>query len=168
MRHAYLTRARFARVLLVLAAVLAASMLLSAGLGSEPIDLVGGLLGRSCAEAVSGWQWLSCRYVDNVDATILWRVRVPRLLLAAVVGGALAAAGAVLQALLRNPLAEPHLLERSRVSSQQNDLATQDSFTCLHTTPHTFCSQHACRLVSVNTTKDYQSWTRQRPAKGRN
>jgi iron complex transport system permease protein len=111
MRHAYLTRARFARVLLVLAAVLAASMLLSAGLGSEPIDLVGGLLGRSCAgEAVSGWQWLSCRYVDNVDATILWRVRVPRLLLAAVVGGALAAAGAVLQALLRNPLAEPHLL----------------------------------------------------------
>jgi len=43
-------------------------------------------------------------------AVILFRARIPRVLLAAIVGGALATAGAALQALLRNPLADPHLL----------------------------------------------------------
>ena len=47
---------------------------------------------------------------NNVDAAILFRARLPRALLGAVVGGGLSAAGAVLQALLRNPLAEPHVL----------------------------------------------------------
>ncbi len=41
---------------------------------------------------------------------ILWQLRVPRLVLALLVGGALGLAGAVLQGLTRNPLAEPGLL----------------------------------------------------------
>lgn len=41
------------------------------------------------------------------DATILFRLRVPRVLLAAEVGAALSVAGVALQALLRNPLADP-------------------------------------------------------------
>lgn len=41
---------------------------------------------------------------------ILFDIRVPRVLLAAGVGASLAAAGAGLQSLLRNPLAEPYLL----------------------------------------------------------
>src|SRR5688572_23662388 len=45
---------------------------------------------------------------DQFD--ILFQIRVPRLLLAAAVGGSLATAGAGYQALLRNPLAEPYLL----------------------------------------------------------
>lgn len=44
---------------------------------------------------------------ENVDATILFVARLPRILLAAVTGGALAVAGAVFQALLRNDLAAP-------------------------------------------------------------
>ena len=44
------------------------------------------------------------------DHAILFRTRLPRVLLGAVVGGALACAGASLQALLGNPLADPHLL----------------------------------------------------------
>ncbi|HET9622801.1 MAG TPA: iron ABC transporter permease [Kofleriaceae bacterium] len=44
------------------------------------------------------------------DHTILWAVRVPRVLAALLVGGALAGAGCALQALLRNPLAEPFTL----------------------------------------------------------
>jgi cobalamin transport system permease protein len=44
------------------------------------------------------------------DAVILFRTRLPRVLLGAVVGGSLGAAGAALQALLANPLACPHLL----------------------------------------------------------
>ena len=40
-------------------------------------------------------------------ATVLFRLRVPRVLLAAIVGAALSVSGAALQALLRNPLADP-------------------------------------------------------------
>lgn len=46
----------------------------------------------------------------NPDYEILVRVRVPRVLLAAVVGAALAASGVIFQALLRNPLADPYIL----------------------------------------------------------
>ena len=41
---------------------------------------------------------------------ILFQIRLPRILLAAAVGGSLATAGASYQAVLRNPLAEPYLL----------------------------------------------------------
>jgi len=41
---------------------------------------------------------------------VIWGVRIPRLFLAALVGGALGLSGAVFQALLRNPLAEPYIL----------------------------------------------------------
>ncbi len=41
---------------------------------------------------------------------ILWQLRLPRTLLAALVGGALGLSGAVLQGALRNPLADPGLL----------------------------------------------------------
>jgi iron complex transport system permease protein len=45
---------------------------------------------------------------DQFD--ILFQIRLPRIMLAAAVGGSLATAGASYQALLRNPLAEPYLL----------------------------------------------------------
>jgi iron complex transport system permease protein len=41
---------------------------------------------------------------------ILFDIRLPRILLAMIVGAGLSTAGAVLQALLRNPLAEPYIL----------------------------------------------------------
>lgn len=42
--------------------------------------------------------------------TILFDIRLPRILLAALVGGALATSGATYQGLLRNPLADPYLI----------------------------------------------------------
>ncbi len=48
--------------------------------------------------------------VVNPDYEIFFRVRGPRIILAAIVGAALACSGAVLQALLRNPLADPYIL----------------------------------------------------------
>jgi len=42
--------------------------------------------------------------------TIVFAVRLPRLILAALVGAALASAGVVLQGLLKNPLADPYIL----------------------------------------------------------
>jgi iron complex transport system permease protein len=47
---------------------------------------------------------------ENVDAQIFFVARLPRVVAAAIVGGALAAAGVVFQALLRNPLATPFTL----------------------------------------------------------
>jgi iron complex transport system permease protein len=41
---------------------------------------------------------------------VLWQLRMPRVTLAFLVGGALGVSGAALQALVRNPLAEPYLL----------------------------------------------------------
>jgi len=94
-RTSHLTRERFVRVLAVLVLVLLVAVIASALVGSEHIDLLRAVFG-----AAEG----------NVDALILLRIRLPRALMAVIVGGALAGAGTVLQALLRNPLAEPHLL----------------------------------------------------------
>ncbi len=78
-----------------LLALLAASVLAASAIGPTAID----------------WRRvLDFRAEVNPDAVILFRARVPRVLLAAIVGGALAVSGAALQALLRNPLAEPHLV----------------------------------------------------------
>ena len=49
-------------------------------------------------------------FVDNTDAQIFFVARLPRVLAAALVGSALALAGVVFQALLRNPLASPDTL----------------------------------------------------------
>lgn len=44
------------------------------------------------------------------EANIVWMLRFPRVLLAAVVGGGLAAVGVAMQAVVRNPLADPYIL----------------------------------------------------------
>jgi len=49
-------------------------------------------------------------YAENIDAQIFFVARLPRVLAAALVGSALALAGVVFQALLRNPLASPDTL----------------------------------------------------------
>jgi len=46
----------------------------------------------------------------NPDYEIFMQVRVPRIVLAAIVGAALACSGVVFQGLLRNPLADPYIL----------------------------------------------------------
>jgi len=51
--------------------------------------------------------------IEKADAmleTIIWRIRLPRVFLATLVGAALSLGGLVFQALLRNPLAEPYIL----------------------------------------------------------
>lgn len=47
---------------------------------------------------------------ENIDYEIFFGVRLPRVILAALVGAALACSGVVLQAILRNPLADPYIL----------------------------------------------------------
>ena len=47
---------------------------------------------------------------DSMLHAIIWNIRLPRVLIAAVVGATLSLGGLVFQALLRNPLAEPYIL----------------------------------------------------------
>jgi len=51
--------------------------------------------------------WIAALRGVEPDATVLFRLRVPRVVLAAIVGAGLSVAGVALQALLRNPLADP-------------------------------------------------------------
>ena len=53
---------------------------------------------------------LAGRDIGEVSRLILFQVRLPRVLLAAVIGAALSAAGVAFQALLRNPLADPFII----------------------------------------------------------
>jgi len=48
--------------------------------------------------------------LSSSDTAILWQLRAPRVVLACLVGGMLAIAGACYQGVLRNPLADPYLL----------------------------------------------------------
>ncbi len=60
--------------------------------------------------AAFGSEQLSFFELSDQQRTILFDIRIPRVLLGACVGAALAVSGAALQSLLRNPLAEPYLL----------------------------------------------------------
>ena len=45
-----------------------------------------------------------------INETIIWQIRLPRALLAGITGAGLSLVGAVMQALVRNPMADPYLL----------------------------------------------------------
>ena len=83
----------------LLTAALAIMAVVSVATGAVAIDLAAlpGILMGS-AEAAAR------------DSVIVWSVRLPRTLLAMLVGASLAASGAVLQGLFRNPLADPGLV----------------------------------------------------------
>ncbi len=94
---------RFA-VLAVLFAALAIAMLAGVGLGAvgvSPAEIV-----RALVRAVTGESRMAG------DAVIV-DIRLPRVVLAALVGSCLASAGVLYQALFRNPLADPYILGMS-------------------------------------------------------
>jgi iron complex transport system permease protein len=69
-----------------------------------------GLLLVLLVAALVGSERLPLFDLNEQQRAILFEIRLPRVLLGACVGASLAVAGAALQALLRNPLAEPYLL----------------------------------------------------------
>lgn len=76
------------------------------------VAMVAGLaMGSSGASLESIWTTLyTNEAARSMDQAIIWRIRFPRVLLAALVGAALSLGGLVFQALLKNPLAEPYIL----------------------------------------------------------
>lgn len=55
-------------------------------------------------------EWRCLAPVSEAEISVVWQLRLPRLLLGMLLGAALATAGAVLQGLFRNPLADPGLV----------------------------------------------------------
>jgi iron complex transport system permease protein len=79
---------RLARALLILLAALVVASVVALRVGYAPIDL-------------------RALWTDEASRLLFFRLRLPRVLLAGMVGASLASVGAALQALFRNPLAEP-------------------------------------------------------------
>jgi len=90
-------RRRILTVVLAFAAATVVVLAWAPTVGSTPISL-----SRALDSSVP--------WAENVDAQIFFVARLPRVLSGALVGASLAAAGVVLQALLRNPLATPFTL----------------------------------------------------------
>lgn len=70
------------------------------------------LLAVSFGETVLGWSGVAHAFADPAsgEGDVLWQIRLPRVLCALFVGAALGLSGAVMQGLLRNPLAEPGVI----------------------------------------------------------
>ena len=72
-----------------------------------PVDLPAGAV----AESVGAHLHLGVHsHLSATEDAILWQLRLPRVVLACLVGAMLAAAGATYQGVSRNPLADPYLL----------------------------------------------------------
>lgn len=90
-----LTIKKLIMVLSGLTVLLAGTFLLGLALGAVSIPIAQGIFGAG---------------LDPTSRTILLDLRLPRVLLAGIVGWSLSLGGVVFQALMRNPLAEPFLL----------------------------------------------------------
>ena len=99
-----MTRLRLLLLVLALLLLLSCAVSLAFGSAQVPLERVLAILGRHLfgiqpEQAISVGQ-----------GSIVWQLRAPRVLLGALVGAGLALVGTVLQAVTRNPLADPHLL----------------------------------------------------------
>lgn len=75
--------------------------------------IVGALALSYGSSGFGGWEAIEGLVSGDLTATeraIVWRARMPRVIFAGLVGAALAVGGAVFQAVLRNPLADPYIL----------------------------------------------------------
>jgi len=94
-----------------LALGLALVVVLGALLAGLLVGAVGLSPGRVLAELADRLPWVSVDSgLTEQQSAIVWELRLPRVVLAGLVGATLAAAGAAYQGVFRNPLADPYLL----------------------------------------------------------
>jgi iron complex transport system permease protein len=91
-------RARYQLAFLLMAVAFCAILVLNVNSGSTHISL------REIARIIF------LRAGDETQVSIVWKIRLPRILLSAVLGGALALSGFLLQTFFRNPIAGPFVL----------------------------------------------------------
>ncbi len=90
-------------VLAGLTLLLIAGALVSLGVGGH---------GMTVSEVIDAirLRWQTVTWADSPEATIIWSLRMPRTLLAVLVGVNLALSGVLLQGIMRNPLAAPDII----------------------------------------------------------
>lgn len=93
-----LTPTRFVIIIASLKVILLCSIIAGLAIGSVDISIT------------ELFTLLTGGDVDPSVSSIIWDIRLPRVIMAIAVGGGLSVAGAVFQALLMNPLAEPYIL----------------------------------------------------------
>ena len=86
-----MTGARFAKAMAILTLILIAAIGIGVSVGSQRIEP-------------------ALIFSDPFSSTLFFRLRLPRVLLGLVIGASLAVTGGALQALFRNPLADPYTL----------------------------------------------------------
>lgn len=92
-------------VFLVLAGVWIATVLVAGAIGAVQIPPLA--VARIIAHKLG---WPTHTDLPAVWDTVVWQIRLPRVILGSLVGAALGLAGAAFQGLLRNPLADPYVL----------------------------------------------------------
>jgi iron complex transport system permease protein len=121
-------------LLLTLALIWLAVVIIASAVGavSIPPVTVAGIIGRRLGLPLAT-TW------PEVYDTVIWQLRLPRIILGSLVGAALGLAGATFQGLLRNPLADPYILGVSSGASLGAAIAiafgVQLSFAGLHALP---------------------------------
>lgn len=102
---------RFIVISTVLILILLTMVILALALGSAQLDffkviriLAGGLFGENDGAGVE---------IEQFDRQIVLDVRLPRIILAIIVGAALSMAGVIYQSLFRNPMADPSVIGTS-------------------------------------------------------
>ena len=100
-------RSRYAAVFLVLILAFAAITVLNINTGNVHISL------SEIADI------LLKKVTDTKEYSIIWKIRLPRILMAAILGGALSLSGFLLQTFFENPIAGPFVLGISSGAKDQ-------------------------------------------------
>ena len=143
------TRRRALLVLAALAGLALASVALALTVGSVPVPL------SSVFAALSGGD-------AGTHADIVLNLRLPRALAGFACGGLLALAGALLQVLLRNPLADPYVLGISGGASVGALLAILFGFATLGVHGASFAGALAAMVIVFGLAHGDGSWTQTR------
>ncbi|MCI6435513.1 MAG: iron ABC transporter permease [Clostridiales bacterium] len=98
MEHTNLRRAKYTAVFLALLGALAIITVLNINIGSVPISI--GEIARILFQKMG----------NHTQVSIIWKSRLPRILMAALLGGALSLSGFLLQTFFANPIAGPFVL----------------------------------------------------------
>ena len=104
MERSVVTLSRVLKITIILFAVFTAMAVVSILVGPAKINFIHELKG-----VVFGWRE-GYEGLTASERTIIYSIRLPRVIFAGLLGASLSAAGVIFQALLRNPLADPFIL----------------------------------------------------------
>lgn len=93
----------------ILAAAIVSVLVLSGAIGTVDVGVVDAAR-ITLGHLVPGLPWMSDGSLTTLQDQAVWQFRLPRALLAGLAGAGLALAGAIMQVVVRNPLADPYVL----------------------------------------------------------